>query len=89
MVTQVASFWLSWALILACLLLCFQKQKRLVPLIGKARPWSLGVPLVSVVLTLALFWTFGIELTVESLVILFGLVFGIATVFYFLFRLSS
>lgn len=88
MVTQVA-FWLSWALILACLLLCLQKQKRLVPFIRKTGPWGVGVPLVSVVLTLALFWAFGIELTVESLVILFGLVFGTATVFYFLFRLSS
>ncbi len=88
MVTQIA-FWLSGALILGCLLLCRQKQKRLVPFIREARPWGVGVPLVSVVLTLALFWAFGIELTVESLVILFGLVFGTATVFYFLFRLSS
>ncbi len=55
MVTQVA-FWLSWALILACLLLCLQKRKRLVPFIRKTGPWGVGVPLVSVVLTLALFW---------------------------------
>ena len=84
--SQVA-FWLSLALILGCLFLCLQKQKRMVPFIRKAPPWGIGVPFVSLVLTVGVFWAFGIELTGENLVILFALVFGIATVFYFLFRL--
>ena len=83
------AFWLSCILILGCLLLCLQKQKRVVPFIHQVPRWGIGVPIVSGVATLAILYAVGIAFALESGVILFALVFGIATVFYFLIRLSS
>ena len=46
------------------------------------------VPLGSALLTLGVVLAFGVRLSVESLVIMFALVFAIATAFYFLFQLN-
>lgn len=81
-------FWLSVILICACLLLCLQKRKRVVPFIREVPAWGRAVAPVSVGLTLLLVWLFGIELTVDNLVLSFALIFAIATVVYFLFQLS-
>ncbi len=83
------AFLLSCILILGCLLLCLQKQKRVVPFLRQTSRWGIGVPIVSGVATLGILYTFGIAFALESVVILFALIFGISTVFYFLIRLSS
>ncbi len=81
-------FWLSLVLILGCLLLCLQPRKDVVPFRYEGiKPWGAAVPLVSVLLMLSVVLAFGVEPSVESLVIVFALVFAIVTAFYFLFQL--
>jgi hypothetical protein len=81
-------FWISLVLIVGCLLLCLQKEKRVVPLIRKAAPWGWPVPLVSLALTTAAASLFGVTETIKDLVTLYAAVFASSTVIFFLFRLG-
>ena len=82
-------FWLSLVLILGCVLLCLQERKSRVPFRYEGiEPWGMAVPLASALLTLGVVLAFGGDSSVESLVIVFALVFAIATAFYFLFQLN-
>ena len=51
------------------------------------KPWAVAVPLVSALGTLGVILAFGVEASLESVVILFALVFAISTAFCFLFQL--
>jgi hypothetical protein len=82
------AFWLSIILIVGCLLLCLQKQRRVVPFIRKVGPWGWAVPPLALLLTAILVAFFGLPVPYDSVVIVFALVFAIATVFYFLVRLG-
>ena len=80
-------FWLSLVLILGCVLLCLQERKSMVPFRYEGiEPWGIAVPLASALLTLGVVLAFGGDSSVESLVIVFALVFAISTAFYFLFH---
>jgi len=86
---SVSIFWLSLVLILGCLLLCLQERKSMVPFRYEGiEPWGMAVPLASALLTLGVVLAFWVKLSIESLVIMFALVFAIATAFYFLFQLN-
>ena len=81
-------FWLSLVVILGCLLLCLQRRKDVVPFRYEGiKPWAVAVPLVSALGTLGVILAFGVEASLESVVILFALVFAISTAFCFLFQL--
>jgi hypothetical protein len=84
-----AMFWLSLVLIIGCLLLCLQKEKRVVPLIRKASPWAWHIPIISVVFALAVMVFFGLAVSLESAVTVYATIFANATVIYFLFRLAG
>ena len=82
-------FWLSIILIVGCLLLCLQKQKRVVPFIRKVGPWGWSVPPLVLLVTAILVAFFGLPAPFDGVVIVFAFVFAIVTVFYFLVRLNA
>lgn len=84
-----ATFWLSLVLIAACLLLCLQKEKRVVPLIREAGCWAWYLPVIAMVLTVVDLALFGSVVSIESVVNVYATVFAGSTVIYFLFRLSG